>query len=207
MSFILDALKKSEAERQRQNAPGIASIPERQNAKTSGKWIWLVTGLLFVNLLALGALLVWNSGVETPSETPIASTQLEAPAATFSELVSEVKRSQRSVSPPTEVQQQAEEVAVTPAAPPAPAESPVRGQVDTGLESFNDLRAKGELQLPDMHLDIHVYSGAPADRFVFVNMAKYKENSTLSEGPVIREITPDGVVLEHQNKVFLLPRQ
>ena len=28
MSFILDALKKSEAERQRQNSPSIASIPE-----------------------------------------------------------------------------------------------------------------------------------------------------------------------------------
>jgi len=207
MSFILDALKKSEAERQRQNAPGIAFIPERDKTKPSGKWIWLVTGLLAVNLLALGALLIWKSGAQTPSETPIASTQLEAPAATFSEMVSEVKRSQRSVSPPAEVQQEAEDATVTAAAPPAPAENAVRGQVNTGLESFNDLRAKGELQLPDMHLDIHVYSGAPADRFVFVNMTKYKENATLSEGPVVKEITPDGVVLEHRDKVFLLPRQ
>ena len=207
MSFILDALKKSEAERQRQNAPGIASIPERHKAKTSGKWIWLVTGLLAVNLLALGALLLWKSGGQAPVETPIASTQLEPPAATFSEMVTEVKRSQRSVSPPAEVQQQTEDDAVTTAAPPAPAENAMRGQVNTGLETFNDLRVKGELQLPDMHLDIHVYSGAPEDRFVFVNMAKYKENATLSEGPVVKEITPDGVVLQHRDKVFLLPRQ
>ncbi|MGI9203866.1 MAG: general secretion pathway protein GspB [Woeseiaceae bacterium] len=207
MSFILDALKKSEAERQRQNAPGIASIPERHNAKSSGKWVWLVTGLLAVNLLALAALLLWKSSAEPPMETPIASTQLEAPAATFSELVSEVKRSQRNSSPPVVVQPEAEDVAAPVSAPPASAENDEGGRVNPGLDSFNDLRAKGELQLPDMHLDIHVYSGAPSDRFVFVNMAKYKENSTLSEGPLVKEITPEGVVLEHQNKVFLLPRE
>ena len=33
MSFILDALKKSEAERQRQHAPGIASIPESHTGR------------------------------------------------------------------------------------------------------------------------------------------------------------------------------
>jgi general secretion pathway protein B len=60
--------------------------------------------------------------------------------------------------------------------------------------------------LPDLHLDIHVYSDQPADRFVFINMKKYKENSTLTEGPGVREITPDGVVLEHAGTAFLLPR-
>lgn len=207
MSFILDALKKSEAERQRQNAPGIASIPERRNTKTTGKWVLLVTGLLVVNLLALGALLLWKSNAVTTIETPVATTQQETPTATFSELVSEVKRSQRNAGPQSDIPPEIQDPGTTAAPPPAAAENPTRGRVNPGLESFNDLRAKGELQLPDMHLDIHVYSGAPGDRFVFVNMAKYKENSTLSEGPVVKEITPEGVVLEHQNKVFLLPRE
>ncbi len=207
MSFILDALKKSEAERQRQNAPGLASIPERQRTKPSGKWIWLVVGLLVVNLVALGGLLLWKSAAETPTETPVASTQLDPPAATFSELVSEVKRNQQSPGAQTDEQSTEPDLELAPAAPATPDGDVVPGRVDPGLESFNDLRAKGELQLPDMHLDIHVYSGAPADRFVFVNMSKYKENATLNEGPVVKEITPEGVILEHRDKVFLLPRQ
>jgi general secretion pathway protein B len=79
--------------------------------------------------------------------------------------------------------------------------------VSQGLPSFNELRVRGVFQLPDMHLDIHVYSGQPADRFVFVNMSKYKENATLAEGPVLREITPEGIVLEYQGNRFLLPRE
>ena len=63
------------------------------------------------------------------------------------------------------------------------------------------------MQLPDMHLDIHVYSGQPNDRFVFVNMTKYKEGATLTEGPRITEITPDGVVLDYFGTRFLLPRE
>ncbi len=80
-------------------------------------------------------------------------------------------------------------------------------QVSESYASFNDLRAQGVLQLPDMHLDIHVYSSEPDDRFVFVNMSKYKEQATLDEGPVIREITPDGVILEYAGTKFLLPRE
>jgi general secretion pathway protein B len=76
-----------------------------------------------------------------------------------------------------------------------------------GLASFNELRAQGVLQLPDLHLDIHVYSGTPTERFVFVNMSKYAENSTLAEGPTVREITPDGVVLDYLGTPFLLPRE
>jgi hypothetical protein len=38
-------------------------------------------------------------------------------------------------------------------------------------------------------------------------MSKYKEGGTLDEGPVVREITPDGVILEYLGTGFLLPRE
>ncbi len=83
---------------------------------------------------------------------------------------------------------------------PAPA-------VTEGLPTLRELRAAGRLQLPEMHLDIHVYSGQPDDRFVFVNMSKYEEGATLNEGPRISEITPDGVVLDYLGTRFLLSRE
>jgi general secretion pathway protein B len=73
--------------------------------------------------------------------------------------------------------------------------------------TFNELRANGTIMLPDLHLDIHVYSEHPADRFVFVNMSKYREQGKLTEGPVVKEITPEGVILEHLGNGFLLPRE
>ena len=61
--------------------------------------------------------------------------------------------------------------------------------------------------MPDLHLDIHVYSEAPADRFVFINMVRHKEKSRLAEGPVVREITPEGVILDYNGTEFLLPHE
>ena len=70
-----------------------------------------------------------------------------------------------------------------------------------------ELQISGELQLPELHLDIHVYSQAPDERFVFINMSKYREQSRLADGPLVKEIRTDGVVLEHRGHSFLLPRE
>jgi hypothetical protein len=73
--------------------------------------------------------------------------------------------------------------------------------------TLQEVRVRGAVNLPDLHLDIHVFSPDPNDRFVFVNMTKLREGSTLAEGPVVTEITPHGVVLRHEGQVFLLPRE
>lgn len=209
MSFILDALKKSEAERLRKDAPGIASIPEGNRQKSSSKWIWLVLALVAVNLVVLGGLIFKGPSAPTIVETPvttIAEEAGEAPVASIPEIVIDADRDQPASSD-VESEATAEPQSPNPVMPAASIATPQPGIVNDGLETFNNLRAKGILMLPDMHLDIHVYSGQPADRFVFVNMSKYKENATLTEGPVVSEITPDGVVLRYQGTSFLLPRE
>ena len=77
---------------------------------------------------------------------------------------------------------------------------------DEVLPTATDLAASGKA-LPELHLDIHVYSGKPAERFVFVNMRKYTEGKALKEGPTLERITSEGAVLNHQGLRFLLPRQ
>ena len=74
------------------------------------------------------------------------------------------------------------------------------------LPTLTELRISGRVQLPELHLDIHVYNDVPSERFVFINMDKYQEGSQLGAGPVVREITSDGVILEYQNIEFLLLR-
>ena len=55
-------------------------------------------------------------------------------------------------------------------------------------------------------LAVNVNVEMPEDRFVFINMSKLREQSQLGEGPVVEEITPDGVVLTYLGTSFLLPR-
>jgi general secretion pathway protein B len=59
---------------------------------------------------------------------------------------------------------------------------------------------------PALNLDLHVYSTKPAERLVFVNAHKYREGDTLQEGPIVRQITPDGAILEFRGSKFLLSK-
>jgi len=205
MSFILDALKKSETERQRRDTPGIANIPEHGRRKSSFGWLWIIGALLAINLVVLAGLIYRPGPAPAAIEAPASIAGEEAGGTSFSEMAMEANRSQPTVV--TVEPRPATLEATTSPVPDVTSDGPPTGSVDEGLQSFNELRARGILQLPDMHLDIHVYSSEPEDRFVFVNMSKYKENATLDEGPLVREITQDGVVLQYQGTAFLLPRE
>lgn len=210
MSFILDALKKSETERQRQGAPSIASIPETSQKQGNARWPWIVGGLLIINLVVLAAIMM-RPGPALDQSATVAATPAPAsePAPeTFSESVREPGRSTPPpvTEPAVREAREAETIVEMPVETAAALPAPAR-PVTEGLPTFNELRANGQLPLPDMHLDIHVYSDRPADRFVFVNMSKYTESATLSTGLRVSEIVPEGVVLDYMGTRFLLPRE
>lgn len=215
MSFILDALKKSEADRQGKASPGIADVPTAVSPSGAPRWMWIVVALLGINLLVLMVVLLRPADVAptipamTPEESPariadarpepaIESAPREEPAderepvATETATVDSAARIEAVVEP------------VVDSEPPPPVmEEP---EPET-LLTFNDLRASGSVSLPDLHVDLHVYSDNPGERFVFINMNQYRENATLSEGPRVRRITSEGVILEYVGTTFLLPRE
>ena len=47
------------------------------------------------------------------------------------------------------------------------------------LPSISELNLTGKQTLPDINIDVHVYASRPADRFVYINMRKYREGATL----------------------------
>ena len=215
MSFILDALKKSEAERKRQDAPGLASIPAAKQDSSSSKWIWIIAGLLTVNVVVLTVVVLkpWGETLSETTPQPQAGA-IERPVQTAPEPVSRSAATGGESVATAALQPATDPVDAAPAAtvaiadntPPAPV-SRTGPAEPSSLPTFDELRSAGRLQLPDLHVDIHVYSGQPADRFVFVNMTKYRENAKLTEGPVVTRITPDGVELDYLGTAFLLPRE
>lgn len=91
--------------------------------------------------------------------------------------------------------------------PEAPARSAAPApESRRSLPTYQDLQLRGELSLAPMHIDIHVYSEDPAERFVFINMRKYTQGNKTTEGPVVESIDADGVTLSHQGRRFNLPR-
>ena len=206
MSFILDALKKSETDRQQTGSAEFAGVPTSNANPGVPRWLWILGILLVINLAVLLGILFRPEGNPVPAATVQAEEPVSTDVTAFAEQVAEAKQ---NVPTREEPRYQAPDPEPTPAPQTRHVPSVVVASEPMQtvlLPTIHELRANGTLALPDLHVDIHVYSEQPKDRFVFVNMAKHNEGSRLAEGPLVKEITPDGVVLNQNGTLFLVPR-
>lgn len=74
MSFILDALRKSEHARQRQTGPGLAEAPVAPTKPRTNVWATAAIALLVVNLLAVGILLLRRAQKEETAVSAVPTT-------------------------------------------------------------------------------------------------------------------------------------
>jgi general secretion pathway protein B len=251
MSFILDALKKSEIERQRQTVPGLIDPGAAPPRARFPLWALGLGALLGVNLVVLCLFLMRTEpGASTPTRgaAPLrgsitAARAAAVPAAQPAEIATTAAPPSAPTAAPSAPADGADhfspmdgtstyapEIALTPtdAGVDASAEAPsvktpsrrseptlrASGNAaaraaeppDEVLPSISELNFTGADALPELHLDVHVYATNPADRFVYINMRKYREGSQLQEGPTLERIRRDGVVLNSQGIRFLLPR-
>ena len=75
------------------------------------------------------------------------------------------------------------------------------------LPTIGEIDLSSQPPLPELHLDVHVFAAKPADRFVYIDMRKYREGAALADGLTLERIRRDGVVLNYHGLRFVLPRQ
>lgn len=230
MSYILEALKKVEQERAIGQVPGIASGQEQVNRTGFSRWLWVVIGVLVVNALLLTIALwprpeahtVTKQSEYVPDVTPLVRPEPSVPVSQRSRPVTTSVKpaepvTESEIKPPValrplpplpepppvtnpEVPVTRAPVAAIPSAPkpvvkavPPNNNLPVWPQVSTQL--FQQVNS-------GLHLDVHVYSELPEQRFVLINMQKYHEGEQLQEGPVVDEITTNEVILSFRGQRF-----
>ena len=231
MSFILEALRKSEQERQRQAGPGFAELRPVMARPRFPVWAVALGALLAINLVVLLVVMLRREESPPPTQPATASPAPvnPVPSNPVPARIPESTAMAPSASPPTEYAPRDSRVNLDDPArfrdegygipeEPAPEElepelqPPPRGSSSAGDDADAQLPTLGEASLqgatlPELHLDIHVYAAQPADRFVFLNNRKYREGGETPEGTKVERITRDGVVLNHRGVRFLLPRQ
>lgn len=208
MSFILDALRKSEHERQRSEVPSLSQVPLAAPQPRLPTWVLAVIGVLVAAVLALGG--AWWQSTRVPAESTAAAPTVERS-------VELPPPSLRSAPPPqaapSRPQETGEPSLATAAASssgaaetgaPAP---PIDSPRDTpALPSAAALASEGVV-LPPLRLELHAFSAQPRERFVFINGRKYVEGERLTEGPQLVAIEPTGAVLVHAGRRFLLVQE
>ncbi|RVU47440.1 general secretion pathway protein GspB [Rubrivivax rivuli] len=194
MSYILEALRRSQAERERGQVPGlnaqpgaVAALPPRPEGPP---WRWVLP----LGLLALGAVLLavwaWRSAAKpVPAAAPAPAVVAAPPAAPPAPLPLVVSAPTPTVGADAPAAPAAPAVADRPAAPaPAPAPAP-------RALRLSELTAEQRRELPSMSLGGSVWSDSALSRFVIVNGQVVREGETAAPGVVVDSIGPKSVRL------------
>ena len=71
---------------------------------------------------------------------------------------------------------------------------------------LDELPASVQRTLPSLHVSVHAYDEVRENRFVLINLNRYREGEHTKEGPLIEAITADGLILRYQGERFRLTR-
>lgn len=195
MSFILDALRKSENERQQSEVPSISDVPAVVHSTRLPTWAVASIAALSATILLLGWAW-WHStdgGEVAVADGGSIGLRPGTPAVSrpaTSGAVRNLAWEPVAASRPAAASPASRAVAATPT-------------IVFGPPTMMELIVAGSI-LPELALELHVYSATASERFVRINSASYREGAVLAEGPRVLSITAEGVILDYRDQSFLL---
>jgi len=215
MSYILDALRRADAERERGTVPSLhtqqfGALPSDDEAPPRPR---LLIGTIVVLVLALGGVLAWNffGGSEappkpvvqavtpTPGPTPgptIAPPPVFAPQSLASASAGRPASATTAMprpAPRPAVRREAASATATPS-PTAPA--------DDRIYSLAELPEAIKRELPKLAYGGGSYSGDKASRLAFLNGQVFHEGDTVAPGLVLKQVKQKGVILAYKGYRF-----
>jgi len=188
MSYILDALRKSDQQRQRGAAPTL--LMGQLTEAVPKQSAYLYYGLLAAALLGAGVVIgwlhPWQAEQATPGRTePVA---VRPPESTL-----------RQAAAPAETVAAAPKKTAAPVQPVGPAAAAAALQ---SVMAMAELPLSVQQELPAMVISVHAYSANPRDRMVSINNQMLREGADVLPGLKLEQITPDGMVFGYKGYRF-----
>lgn len=202
MSYILDAIKKSEAERGHGSIPSLQTVHSSSlSYKTDSKQIWpyILISLLLLNIA--GLVYYFTNSNSTKNIQPgaySAPTQLQH-LTTQTQIRSTPATHQLSntIPEPTTAEAQPEN------------HSQGIAQSETGLSAVTnevidveDLPSHIKQRIPTLDFTGHIYSSSPILRSIIINGSFKEEGDAINYEFTLSEITPGGAIFEYQGTLF-----
>ncbi len=208
MSYILDALKKSEQERGHGSAPSVQTMHSSgisYNSSKSQLWPYLLLAAVVINLGALLYFIMTQSDVEPSVQAPVASPLAvaavpEAQPAARDRDVAENMPAESIVYKPVSMPGTLRAAAATPKT--VAYSPPETGQSGAYLMEMNDLPFDVLQQIPVLEFSAHVYSTNPQQRSIVINGRFMEEGDHVASDLYLSEITADGAIFDFQGQRF-----
>ena len=221
MSYIFDALRKVERERQRARPPLLEELLAASASPRVRPWPWLIVGALLANAVVLAMLLAWRGPRGEPERTSLPATPTtQSPAASAAALVQE-KRSGAGLPEATgapakrpagqEAAPASPKVSAAPTPPRAGVtvrHAPAREATPLEQEARHESDRTGRERLlqtvAHLKLTMLLYSESAAQRLALINGRQYFEGQKIADTVLVEAITPTGVVLRSEGERYLL---
>jgi len=191
MSYILDALRRADSERERGSVPNIHAQPAPPvpgDARPAPRAaVWIVVGVS----LGLMIPLAWHllapdepaAQVAAAPETPV----VETPAPVALPPPAPVAAPQPAPAPVTQA-----------SALQAPAPKPAEPAGESRVYALSELPDHIRRELPKLQIGGSAYSANPASRFLIVNGQVFREKETLARDLSLEEIKLKDAVLKYK---------
>ncbi len=215
MSYILDALRRADAERERGGVPGLhtQAMPEAADDEPPGRrrglapWQWLALGLAAG--LAVAVAWTWRSDEPPPAAPPppppppqAALPAPPAPPAPPAQPPTPVEPVP-AVAAPVAIAPMRAAPAPAPAAPASAAEpAAAPATAPRRVNSLAELPPDARAGLPPLAFGGSIYSNTPANRLLIVNGQLMHEGDALGPGVTLEQIKPKAAVLNIRGQRF-----
>jgi general secretion pathway protein B len=210
MSYILDALRKADAQRERSRTPGLNDRPlGADDGEARDGHSPLLWGVLGVGLVSIG-LAAWQlAGTRAPAAPVVAQAAptaptappVPAPVAPAAPAVPPAPAARIEPPPPPPA-------AVAPAPPPVPAAQrpapPTRREASAPAAAAEP-SAVAPADAPKLAITGGVYSQNASQRMLIVNGQVFSEGSAPVAGVVLEQIRPNQAVLNWRGQRYLVP--
>jgi len=206
MSLILEALRRSEAQRRRGSPPGLHSAstdvpPPRSGSHRAVLALLAGLGLLLVLLAVHRASVPETPVMPTGTASPATPPKPAAPASAPPPAIA-------GSSPPaaTALARELDAGAMPAVSAPPPAAMPAGPAAAGDALPLDRLDAASRAMLPPLRVSMHVYDPDPARRFVLVDGRRVREGEALAPGLHLVAIEQDGLRLDWRGRLLHLPR-
>jgi len=213
MSYILDALKKSEQERGHGSAPNVQTLHSSSlnyHANKTQLWPYFLLAAIVINLAALFYFIIAKTDIEATVQEQRSITETKPVISGTTQTAID-----KDVTVAAHASDQAESVIYKPVSMPGTDRKTVLSSPQAAVIKTSQLQDTRGIVLemdelpfdmlqhiPVLEFSAHVYSNNPLQRSIVINGRFMEEGDRLASDLFLSEITPDGAIFDFQGQLF-----